>query len=166
MRRRHLLAILLLGGLLLFAGCTELPETDATPTPTLEKPQETPTPTATSTQETTTEPSSATANGTLSVYTLNVGQGASLLAVGPTGETLLIDSGDWRDEGEIVLETLDQLGIDRIDYLVSSHPDADHIGGHAEIIDELEQNGEGVGAVYDPGITATTQTYQDYLDAI
>ena len=80
---------------------------------------------------------SATGNGTLPVYVLNVGQGASILAVGPTGETLLVDSGNWPAEGETALNTLDQLGIEQIDYLVTSHPDVDHIGGHAEIINHL-----------------------------
>ncbi|QSG09579.1 Metal-dependent hydrolase of the beta-lactamase superfamily II [Halapricum desulfuricans] len=151
--------LLVLGsGLIILAGCSG-PATDTTPAPTS-------TPTDTHSTETPTSEPSPSANGTLSVYTLNVGQGASLLVIGPTGETLLIDSGDWRDEGEVALATLDRLGINRIDYLVTSHPDADHIGGHAEIIDALETNGDGIGAIYDPGITSTSQTYQDYLNAV
>jgi competence protein ComEC len=106
------------------------------------------------------------ANGTLSVHFVNVGQGDSTLVVGPTGETILVDTGDFRDDGEYVVDYLQSQGIDRIDHLVSTHADADHIGGHAAVIEHLETNGEGVGAVYDPGVTASTATYDRYLDAV
>jgi len=56
--------------------------------------------------------------------------------------------------------------IDRIDYLVTTHADADHIGGHAAIIEHFETEGDGVGAVYDPGIASSSQTYGRYLDAV
>ncbi|PSQ02789.1 competence protein [Halobacteriales archaeon QS_5_70_17] len=104
--------------------------------------------------------------GALEVHLINVGQGAAMLVVSPTGETLLVDSGNYEDDGEYVLEYLRARGIDRIDYLVTSHAHADHIGGHAAVIDHFETDGEGVGAVYDPGIAASTQTYEEYLDAV
>ncbi|WP_318566656.1 lamin tail domain-containing protein [Salinigranum marinum] len=105
-------------------------------------------------------------NGTLTVHFINVGQGDSTLVVGPTGETMLVDTGDFRDDGEYVVDYLDSRGIDRIDYLVSTHADADHIGGNAAVIERFETEGEGVGAVYDPGVTASTATYDRYLDAV
>jgi competence protein ComEC len=63
-----------------------------------------------------------TAEGTLEVYYIAVGQAASVLVIGPEGETMLIDSGHFNDDGEFVIEYLDGLGIDRLDYLVTSHP--------------------------------------------
>lgn len=108
----------------------------------------------------------ATANGTLEVHFIAVGQAASVLVIGPDGETMLIDSGHFNDDGEHVIDYLSANNIDRLDYLVTSHPDADHIGGHADIITYLETNGNGVGAIYDPGITSSTQTYAQYLDAV
>lgn len=107
-----------------------------------------------------------TANGTLSVHFINVGQSAATLVVGPTGETMLVDTGDYADDGRYVLAYLQRLGIDRIDYLVTSHADADHIGGHAAVIEYFETQKNGVGAVYDPGIASSTRTYEEYLDAI
>jgi len=92
--------------------------------------------------------------------------GASTLVVGPSNETMLIDSGDWSDDGEDVLSYLEGRDIDRIDYLVTTHADADHIGGHAAIIEHFETEGDGVGAVYDPGIASSSQTYGRYLDAV
>jgi competence protein ComEC len=107
-----------------------------------------------------------TADGTLEVHYIAVGQAASILVISPDGETMLIDSGHFNDDGEHVINYLEANNIDRLDYLITSHPDADHIGGHADVINYLEQNGDGVGAIYDPGITSTTQTYSQYLDAV
>ncbi|WP_135826095.1 lamin tail domain-containing protein [Halorussus ruber] len=104
--------------------------------------------------------------GNLSIHFIHVGQGASVLVVGPSGETLLYDTGNWNDDGKHVLEYLRSQNITRIDYLVTSHADADHIGGHAEVIDYYETQADGIGAIYDPGIAAGTQTYEDYLDAV
>lgn len=163
--RRKILIVLAVGLLVGIAGCSGAELTDDTPTPTTVG--QTPTEEVTTESPTgTTISSTAETNGTLSVYNLNVGQGAAALIVGPSGETMLVDSGDWRDEGQIVIDQLERLDIDRIDYLVTSHPDADHIGGHAEIIEYLETQGDGIGAVYEPGITSTSETYQDYLNAI
>jgi competence protein ComEC len=118
--------------------------------------------TATSTP--TTQPTPAAS--TLSVHFLNVGQGNSVLVVGPTNETMLVDTGHWEDDGEHVIAALERLGIDRVDYLVTSHADADHIGGHAAVIDHFETQGDGVGAIYDPGIAASSRTYEAYLNAV
>ena len=104
--------------------------------------------------------------GNLSVHFINVGQGASVLVVGPTGETLLYDTGNWKEDGEHVLDYLRARNVTRIDRLVTSHADADHIGGHAAVIDYFETEADGVGAVYDPGIAAPTRTYERYLDAV
>ncbi|CCQ34988.1 transforming DNA uptake protein (plasmid) [Halorhabdus tiamatea SARL4B] len=162
--------VLVVGVLLALAGCSGT-TTDATPAETLiETTTLTDATTPTASPATTPGETSSTTptdpDGTLSVHYLNVGQGSATLVVGPTGETMLIDSGDWRDDGEIVLDYLRQLDIDGLDYLVTSHADADHIGGHAAVIEYFETEGEGIGAVYDPGITSTSNTYERYLDAI
>ena len=104
--------------------------------------------------------------GTFSVHFINVGQSSATLVVGPSGETMLVDTGDFSDRGEHVIAYLERRGIERIDYLVTSHADADHIGGHAAVIEHFETDGEGVGAVYDPGIAASTRTYERYLEAV
>ncbi|USZ68506.1 lamin tail domain-containing protein [Halorussus salilacus] len=111
-------------------------------------------------------PTANATDGTLSVHFINVGQGTSVLVVGPTGETLLYDTGNWNDDGEHVLEYLRERGVERIDGLVTSHADADHIGGHAAVIEYYETEADGVGAVYDPGVAAATATYDRYLDAV
>jgi competence protein ComEC len=134
------------------AGCGGAGPTDG--------PAETPTPSSTA-AATATGP-----GGTLEVHFINVGQSVSTLVVGPTGETMLIDTGHYNDDGAHVLTYLERHDITRIDHLVVSHNDADHIGGNAAIIDYYEREADGIGAVYDPGIAASTQTYERYLDAV
>ncbi|WP_227356129.1 lamin tail domain-containing protein [Haladaptatus salinisoli] len=162
MRPKRALLVLLIACLVVLAGCAS-----SGPNPT-----QTSTTTSTDTLSSATThspPTSSTTTssaGSLKVHYINVGQSASTLIVSPTGETMLIDSGDWRNDGEYVLQYLKQHNISRIDYLVTSHADADHIGGHAAIINYYETKANGIGAVYDPGIASSSNTYQRYLDAV
>ncbi|MDZ5810613.1 lamin tail domain-containing protein [Halorubrum sp. AD140] len=110
--------------------------------------------------------SDASELGTVEVHYINVGQSVSTLVVSPAGETMLVDTGHYDDDGEHVLSYLRRHDVSRIDHLVTSHNDADHIGGHAAVIEYYETEADGIGAVYDPGIAASTQTYGEYLDAV
>ena len=142
--------LLIIVGIVLLAGCSgAVPGDPSVGTP-----------------DTGNESTATPANGTLEVHYINVGQSVSTLIVGPEGETMLVDTGHYNDDGEYVLEYLQAHDITRIDHLVTSHNDADHIGGNAAIIDYYETDADGIGAVYDPGIAASTQTYAEYLDAI
>ncbi|MEF8937516.1 MAG: ComEC/Rec2 family competence protein [Halovenus sp.] len=107
-----------------------------------------------------------TPDGEFQIHHIDVGQADATLLIAPSDETMLIDSGDWRDDGETVLDYLDERDIDRIDHLVSTHAHADHIGGHARLIETYETERDGVGAVYDSGVAHTSQTYENYLDAV
>jgi beta-lactamase superfamily II metal-dependent hydrolase len=66
---------------------------------------------------------------TLDIYFIDTEGGQSTLYVGPTGESLLVDTGNAgdRDLGRIV-ETLNGAGVRRIDHLWSTHYHGDHIG--------------------------------------
>ncbi|MFC4543327.1 ComEC/Rec2 family competence protein [Halosolutus amylolyticus] len=112
------------------------------------------------------ESENADLDGELEVHHVDVGQGDATLIVTPHGETILIDSGDWRDDGRDVIDYLESQGIDRVDHLIATHGHADHIGGHAAVIEHFEEHGDGVGAVYDTGVVHTSQTYEEYLDAV
>ena len=99
----------------------------------------------------------ATSSGPLFLHFIDVGQGDAALLEFPDGERMLIDAG----EDERALDYLCALQIDRIDYLIATHPHSDHIGGMAEIIDAFS-----IGAIYMPRTGHTTKTYQRLLETI
>ncbi|WP_254810792.1 ComEC/Rec2 family competence protein [Natronosalvus amylolyticus] len=102
----------------------------------------------------------------LVIHHIDVGQADATLLIEPSGETMLIDSGDWRQGGSDVIEYLEAQDVDRINHLVATHGHADHIGGHDVIIEHYETELDGIGTAYDSGVAATSQTYERYLDAI
>src|SRR6185369_132649 len=83
--------------------------------------------------------SSARADGRLRVDFLDVGQGDSALVTMPDGTTLLVDGGGDIDStrriGEtVVSEYLWWRGLSRIDYVLPTHADADHIDGLNDVL--------------------------------
>ena len=105
-------------------------------------------------------------DGELEIHHIDVGQADAALIRTPDGETIVIDTGDWRQDGSGVIEYLEAHDVDRIDHLIGTHGHADHIGGHAAIIEHYETERDGIGAVYDSGVPHTSQTYERYLDAV
>jgi beta-lactamase superfamily II metal-dependent hydrolase len=99
-------------------------------------------------------------NGVLKIIFIDVGQGDSTLIVLPNGKTMLIDGGE-RNRDQIVLSTLEENNISRIDIMVATHPHADHIGGLIGVMNSVD-----VGQVIDSGQIHTTQTFQDFIEAI
>lgn len=104
-------------------------------------------------------------DGALSVHYINTEYGTATLFVGPTGETLLVDSAGRASEDH-VLEYLEDAGIDRVDHLVATHGHSDHISAHDDVIERYETERDGVGTVYDSGIERSTPMYEEYLDAV
>lgn len=91
----------------------------------------------------------------LDVVFLDVGQGDATLLSLPGGGHVLVDAGvrtPYVDEGErTVLPHLERFGIDRLDALVLTHADADHIGGAAAVlravpVGRLVHNGQTEGS--------------------
>lgn len=70
-----------------------------------------------------------TPDGDLEIHHIDVGQADSTLLITPDDKTILVDTGDWRQDGQEVIDYLEAHDIDRIDHLVATHPHADHIGG-------------------------------------
>ena len=74
--------------------------------------------------------------GELRVHFISVGQGDATLIELPDGKTALIDTGNGTAESDkALLRYLNALDIDRIDYLILTHLDNDHIGGVDELLD-------------------------------
>ena len=71
---------------------------------------------------------------TLDIYVIDTEGGKTALFVSPSGQTLVIDSGNpgGRDTDRF-MPVLEQAGVKQIDYLVSTHYHVDHIGGMQEL---------------------------------
>lgn len=95
----------------------------------------------------------------MNVHYIDVGQGDSIFIQTPNGKTMLIDGGN-RTAGPKVVEYLKSLGISSIDYVVATHPDADHIGGLIDVFAALQ-----VKHFVNSGKEHTTATYADLLEA-
>lgn len=108
------------------------------------------------------EPAGGTAygSGKLRVIFIDVGQGASQLLISPSGKTMLIDAGN-NDKEQVMLEALQRYGITRLDIVIGTHPDADHIGGLDKVIDQHD-----VGKIYMPKASSTTKTFESVLRSI
>src|SRR5262249_35456638 len=78
----------------------------------------------------------------LQIYVVDVEGGNSVLFVGPTGQALLIDTGNGgpiaapRDSGR-VFDAIKDAGVKQIDHLILTHYHGDHFGGMEELTKRL-----------------------------
>lgn len=91
---------------------------------------------------------------------IDVGQGDSILIITPCNFSILIDGGDIK-YGSIVLEKLKKNNIDEIDFVIATHPHADHIGGLIEVLDSVDVN-----LLFKPNIKNDTETYNQFINTI
>jgi competence protein ComEC len=80
------------------------------------------------------KPFAQTAAKTLDIYYIDTEGGQATLFVSPTGQTVLVDTGNagTRDPDRI-MEAVNAAGVKQIDYLVVTHYHGDHIGGFLEL---------------------------------
>ncbi|MCX6339459.1 MAG: MBL fold metallo-hydrolase [Candidatus Aureabacteria bacterium] len=98
----------------------------------------------------------------LAVYFLEVGHGDATIITTPGGKCVLIDAAGGRKGGAAVLSFLEKKGIRRIDTVVMSHADGDHIGGMPAVLESPLE----VGEFLDPGYPHTTGLYQRVLKSV
>lgn len=95
----------------------------------------------------------------LKVHFIDVGQAeATLITVG--SQSMLIDAGKNSDE-ELVVDYITSQGIEKLDYVIGTHPHEDHIGGLDAVIDSFD-----IGKIIMPKQIATTRTFEDVLTSI
>ena len=97
----------------------------------------------------------------LQVNFVDVGQGDAIFIQFPKGGNLLIDGGKIGGGRKKLKPYLWKKGIQKIDVLLLTHPDADHVGGLIPIL-----KGFRVGMVLDPGLVHTSSLYQEFLELI
>ena len=74
--------------------------------------------------------SALSAAKTLDMYVIDVEGGKSLLLVSPSGQSMVIDTGPGGNrEVDRIVEACKAAGVKKIDYMVVSHYDGDHVGG-------------------------------------
>jgi beta-lactamase superfamily II metal-dependent hydrolase len=114
-----------------------------------------------------TSPAPPSITGILIIVYLDVGQADSIFIMLPNGETVLIDAGEQKNSAYIIQyirgigEAISDIGETTLDYIIATHPHADHIGGMVAVMKAFE-----VKNIFMPDITHTTKTFENLLDTI
>lgn len=72
----------------------------------------------------------------LNIHVLDVGKADAIL-IQCEGHAALLDAG-YYPNGEAVVNYLSRCGVERLDYVIASHPDKDHIGGMETVLGHVE----------------------------
>lgn len=94
----------------------------------------------------------------LELHFIDVGQGDAVLIRDSAGRNVLYDGGR---SATGALDYLRMVGVESLDLVIASHPDADHIGGLVAVIDSYQPR-----FYIDNGLPHTTQTYRRLLEAV
>lgn len=95
----------------------------------------------------------------MEVHFIDVGQGdATLVTCG--GHAMLIDAGD-DTKGTAIQNYLQKQKITKLDYLILTHPDADHIGGAPVIITKFD-----IASVFISNFEKDNATYRKLIQSL
>lgn len=94
-----------------------------------------------------------------SVHIIDVGQGDSIFIQTLEDKCILIDAGDEEAE-HTVYSYLKRRGVKKIDVLIATHPDTDHIGSMDYIIDKFK-----ISHFYMPDAKTDSEAFYNLLDS-
>lgn len=95
--------------------------------------------------------------GEVNIHYIDVGQADSeLIQIG--NKNILIDAGN---NDNMAYDYLKKIGISKLDYVIATHPHADHIGGMANVIKNFQ-----VDNFYSPKVTSTTKTFENMVNEL
>jgi competence protein ComEC len=97
----------------------------------------------------------------LSVTVMDVGQGEAILIEDPEGHRILVDGGPSPSAIEAALGRRLPFYDRRIDLIVLTHPQADHLGGLPAVMDRYK-----VGAVMAPATSVDSELYRVWQAAL
>lgn len=103
--------------------------------------------------------SSQDTSGKMEVHFIDVGQGDSTL-ITCDGRAMLIDAGD-ESKGTAIQNYIQKKGIGKLDYLVLTHPDTDHIGGAPVIVTKFD-----IDTVFMSNYKGENDTYEKLIQAL
>jgi competence protein ComEC len=106
------------------------------------------------------QPPPRVAGPAMKLHFIDVGEGDSILLESPDHHFMLVDAGDSH-AGPEVAEYLRRQNVSRVDFLVLTHPQPDHIGGVKAVLDALP-----VQSVLDSGFPAGTRLQRRVMDDI
>ena len=96
----------------------------------------------------------------LSVQFFDVGKADAMMITAPSGEHILIDAGTNKN-GKALVKRFSEEGITRIDLMIITHFDKDHVGGADKVLEELS-----VARVVMPQYAKESKQYTQFLEAL
>lgn len=93
------------------------------------------------------------------VHYIDVGQGDSIL-IQVNNKNLLIDAGPKSDNKKF-LNYLSHLNLEKLDYIIATHPHEDHIGNMSDVIDDYK-----VLNFYAPKVQTTERTFEKMIESL
>ncbi|MCR1951599.1 MBL fold metallo-hydrolase [Clostridium sp. DSM 100503] len=93
----------------------------------------------------------------IDIYFFNVGKADSIL-IKSNEVTILIDTA--RDEkGDYIVERIKDLGVEKLDYMIITHLDKDHVGGADKILEKVE-----VGKIFTSYVNEEKKQYREMVE--
>lgn len=99
------------------------------------------------------------ASGEMKVTYIDIGQGDATL-IQTKDAAMLIDTGEYEEKNTLMAE-LTAAGVEELDYLILTHPDADHIGAGDVVVENYP-----VKNVMMPDLERDTKAYEYTMEAI
>lgn len=93
------------------------------------------------------------------IHFIDVGQGDSIL-IQVNNKNMLIDSGPKESQSDL-LNYLDSLKLEKLDYIIATHPHEDHIGNMYSVIKQYD-----IGEFYAPKITHTSKSFERMVESL
>lgn len=97
----------------------------------------------------------------LEIHFLNVGQGDAILIEAPNGNSMLIDSGPQNEKVIAEVQKFKNVFDRRLDILLATHADADHIGSMKKVIEKFNFQKFAYS-----GLKSDTKLFQDLMSVI